>query len=156
LVENLLPETGKGLVVGQWGVYKTFTALDLAAAVMCGGAFIDFPVMRRGGVLFVATEGSSEIVVRLQAVLETKYPDVGRMPFAWTEACPRLLDRGAADALVALAEEAAEHMHAEFGVPLASNASIEHGLTEIGIGDDGAGVGASAPRTARHQLRKAQ
>src|SRR6516162_8211236 len=93
LVENLLPECGKGLVAGQWGAYKTFTVLDLAAAVMCGGVFIDFPIVRRGGVLFVATEGSSEIAVRLRAVLETKYPDVrGRMPFAWMETCPRLLD----------------------------------------------------------------
>jgi hypothetical protein len=120
LVENLLPESGKGLVAGQWGVYKTFTVLDLAAAVMCGGVFIDFPIVRRGGVLFIATEGSSEIAVRLRAVLETKYPDIGgRVPFAWAETCPRLLDRGAANALVALAKEAAERMHTEFDVPLA-------------------------------------
>ena len=119
LVQNLLPETGKGLVSGQWGVYKTFVALDLAAAVMAGAPFIDFPVNRRGGVLFIAAEGGNEIAVRLQAVLENKYPHIERAPFAWTGNCPRLLDRGAAKALTALANEAAARMKDEFDVPLA-------------------------------------
>jgi len=36
LIEGLLPETGSGLASGQWGTYKTFVALDLAAAVIAG------------------------------------------------------------------------------------------------------------------------
>src|SRR5262249_47704508 len=32
LVEGLLPEIGSGLASGQWGTYKTFVALELAAA----------------------------------------------------------------------------------------------------------------------------
>jgi hypothetical protein len=43
LVNGLLPETGVGLISGQWGTYKTFVALDLAAAVMAGLAFIAAP-----------------------------------------------------------------------------------------------------------------
>jgi hypothetical protein len=53
LVQNLLPEIGKGLMSGQWGVFKTFVALDLAAAVLAGATFIEFPILRRGGVLFM-------------------------------------------------------------------------------------------------------
>jgi AAA domain len=110
LVEGLLPETGSGLASGQWGTYKTFAALDLAAAVMAGGRFVDHAVARRGGVLFVAVEGGAEIEVRLQAVLETKHPQIERAPFAWTDQCPPLLEKDSAEALVAMAQQAATHM----------------------------------------------
>jgi RecA-family ATPase len=119
LAQNLLPETGKGLVSGQWGVYKTFVALDLAAAVMAGASFIDFPIVGRGGVLFIAAEGSAEIAVRLQAVLESKYPQITQAPFAWTNTSPQLLGRKAISELSALAEEAAARIRQEFGLPLA-------------------------------------
>ena len=119
LVEGLLPETGSGLASGQWGTYKTFAALDLAAAVMAGSRFVDHAVVRRGGVLYIAVEGAAEIEVRLQAVLETKYPQVERAPFAWTDQCPRLLDSDSAATLAALAQQAAARMLAEFGLPLA-------------------------------------
>jgi hypothetical protein len=52
LVHGLIPEIGTGLLPGQWGIYKTFVALDLAGAVMSGTTFIDFPVVRRGAALF--------------------------------------------------------------------------------------------------------
>jgi AAA domain len=119
LVNGLLPETGVGLISGQWGVYKTFVSLDLAAAVMAGLAFIDYPIARNGGVLFVAVEGASEIAARLQAVLKAKYPDrAGKLPFAWLDDCPRLLGPNAVKALAELAREAAERMQRDFGVPL--------------------------------------
>jgi hypothetical protein len=119
LVEGLLPETGSGLASGQWSTYKTFAALDLAAAVMAGGRFADHAVARRGGVLFFAVEGAAEIEVRLQAVLETKHPQIERAPFAWTDQCPPLLERDSAAALATMAQQAAERMQAEFKLPLA-------------------------------------
>jgi AAA domain len=120
LVNGLLPETGVGLISGQWGTYKTFVALDLAAAIMAGLAFIDYPITRNGGILFVAAEGASEIPARLEAVLKTKYPDrKGPLPFAWADECPRLLGPGAINALAELAREAAERMQKDFGVALA-------------------------------------
>ena len=119
LVEGLLPEMGSGLASGQWGTYKTFAALDLAAAIMAGSRFVDHAVARRGGVLFVAVEGSAEIEVRLQAVLETKHPQIERAPFAWTDWCPPLLEKDSATALAAVARQAAERMQAEFALPLA-------------------------------------
>ena len=121
LIEGLLPETGSGLASGQWGTFKTFVALDLAAAVMAGGRFInqDHTVLRRGGVLYVPAEGASEIPIRLAAVLQTKCSDMTRAPFAWTDQCPRLLDRNSVATLAAIAQRAAERMKTEFGLPLA-------------------------------------
>jgi len=106
-------------VSGPWGVFKTFVVLELAAAAMAGASFIDFPIVRRGGVLFITAEGGAEIPMRLHAVLESKYPEIERAPFAWTDHCPRLLGRKAVNELVALANEAAARMHNEFGLPLA-------------------------------------
>lgn len=65
LVKGLLPERGKALVSGQWGTFKTFVVLDLAGSVMTGLAFAGREVRRRGGILFVAAEGASEIAIRL-------------------------------------------------------------------------------------------
>lgn len=117
LIELLLPETGTGLLSGQWGTYKTFVALDLAVAVMTGSTFIKFPTVRRGGVLFIALEGESEIAVRLEAALEAK-GFTGKAPFAWITECPRLLDPKAPETLAGMVKQAAERMHAHFGLPI--------------------------------------
>jgi hypothetical protein len=120
LVDGLLPQTGVGLISGQWGIYKTFVGLDLAAAVMVGPAFIDLPITRQGGVLFVAVEGASDISIRIEAVHKTKYPDyTGRLPFAWIDECPRLLGPKATEKLADTANKIAEQMQRDFGVPLA-------------------------------------
>jgi hypothetical protein len=118
-VQDLLPETGTALLPGQWGTYKTFCALDLAAAVMAGATFIGFQVVRRGGVLFVAAEGASEIAIRLQAVIEAKYPDTDRAPFAWADYCPRLADAGSLKALAEIAGQVSARIKAQFALPLA-------------------------------------
>src|SRR5262249_56420566 len=34
LIKDILPETGAGLISGQWGSYKTTVALDIAVALM--------------------------------------------------------------------------------------------------------------------------
>ena len=86
---------------------------------MAGAAFIDFPIVRRGGVLFIAAEGGTEIPLRLQAVLENKYPQIERAAFAWTNTSPQLLGRKAISQLARLAQEAAARMQGEFGLPLA-------------------------------------
>jgi hypothetical protein len=121
LVKNIIPETGSGLLAGQWGTFKTFVALDLTVAVMSGQPFISLPVKRRGGVLFIAAEGQQEIAIRLQAALEAKgnLAEGERAPFAWTDACPRLLDKNALAELAATAKAADVRMQAEFGLPLA-------------------------------------
>jgi hypothetical protein len=117
LVEGLLPDAGVGLIAGQWGVYKTFVADDLAAAVMTGGVFIKFPVRRKGAVLFFACEGQSEVGIRLTAAYEAR-GGTGRAPFAWVDTCPRLLDPNAHKIITAMVKHAAEHMMREFGLPV--------------------------------------
>jgi hypothetical protein len=134
LIRDLVPEVGKGLLPGQWGTGKTFVALDQSASVMTGQPFAGHEVDRRGGVLFVAPEGAYEIPIRLQGIVEGKLrraalaqslPDddvrlnLERLPIAWTDECPRLLDGGAVKKLVATANVAAEHLRQRFGLPLA-------------------------------------
>jgi hypothetical protein len=120
LIEDLLPETGAGLMSGQWGTYKTFTALDLAAAIAAGASFINFPVRRQGGTLFIAIEGASEVAIRYEAVLREKYPTMAQpAPFAWIEEAPSLLDKNALETLVAVAADVEAKLQKDFGLPLA-------------------------------------
>jgi AAA domain len=119
LLHGVLPEVGTGLMSGQWGTYKTFTALDLAIAVAIGGQFLDYTVCRKGGTLFIATESSGEIPIRLQAVIDKKHPKTKKLPFAWVEDCPVLLDPKNVEHIVAVAREVDAKMQAEFGLPLA-------------------------------------
>jgi hypothetical protein len=119
LIKKLLSETGVGLISGQWGTAKTFIAMDLSFSVMTGHPFAGRAVKRKGGVLFIAAEGASEIPIRLAGLVETKLPDhKGRLPFAWAESCPTLLDNNAISALDQIARDAAARMQSEFGVDL--------------------------------------
>jgi hypothetical protein len=119
LVQDVIPETGIGLVSGQWGTFKTFTVFDLTHCIMTGMPFLGFPIVRRGGVLFIALEGTEEVAIRLQGVIDHKGRLLERAPFAWRTTCPSLLDKGAARILCKIAEEAAAAMQAKFGLPLA-------------------------------------
>ncbi|MCJ2068156.1 AAA family ATPase [Methylobacterium sp. J-030] len=121
LVRDIVFETGKGLLAGVWGGGKTFGALDLSASVMTGSPFAGKRVMRQGGVLFIAPEGSFEIPIRLRGIVQGKLgPDApDRLPFAWIEECPRLLDADAVPQLATVAKMAAEHLAKVFDLPLA-------------------------------------
>jgi hypothetical protein len=120
LVKQLLPETGAGLISGQWGTGKTFVAIDLSLSVMMGTQFAGRAVKRRGGVLFIAAEGASEIPIRLHGTIERKFSDhKGKLPFAWAETYPMLTENGAIETLDQIAKEAATRMQSEFGLPLA-------------------------------------
>ena len=65
LVERMLPKSGRALIAGQWGSYKTFVAFDLAGSVITKTPFAGRNVNRQGGVLWLAAEGQDE--VRLQS-----------------------------------------------------------------------------------------
>jgi hypothetical protein len=119
LIADLLPEVGIGLLSGQWGLYKTFVALDIAAAVMSGTAFLDHPIDRRGGVLFLVTESANQIPGRLEAVLQDKYPDIGKAPFAFIDRWPQLTSPDTINVLAGTAHKVDKRMHAEFEMPLA-------------------------------------
>jgi hypothetical protein len=118
LVQDVVPEIGHGLIAGQWGTFKTFGAFDLAHSCMSGEPWLGYEIMRRGGVLFVAVEGGSEIPIRLQAVIEDRGKIEGLAPFAWIATCPPLIGNDAADEICAIAEPIARELKARFGVPL--------------------------------------
>ena len=127
LVSETIPETGKGLLSGQWGTGKTFVAIDLAGSIMSGTNFAGRRVLRAGGVLFIAAEGANEVSIRLRGVVESKLKEeasvdpskLERLPFAWLDECPSLLSRDAIGVLKATATAAAAKMRAEFDLPLA-------------------------------------
>jgi hypothetical protein len=158
LVQDVIPEVGIGLVSGQWGTFKTFTVFDLAHCIMTGMPFLGFPIMRRGGVLFIALEGTDEVAIRLQGVIDHKGKLLERAPFAWKTTCPPLLDKNAADILCKLAEEAAAVMQAKFSLPLSmvviDTLIAAAGYTKEGQENDSA-IGNAVMGTLKRVARKA-
>ena len=91
--------------------------MDLSGAVLSGGTFAGRKVARRGGVLWLAAEGQSQVPVRLQA-LKTKH-DFDPEQFAWVKACPQLTHPKAEGALRNLCLEAKQQYEERYGLPLA-------------------------------------
>ena len=119
-MQGLIPQVGKGFISAQWGLFKTFTALDLAGAFMSGRPFIDYEVIRRGGVVYLAGEGYPTLPLRLQTLLQTKHTELAeRAPIRVFNGCPPLLRADAVNELVALLEPVAAEMQARFELPLA-------------------------------------
>ena len=118
LIKHLMSTTGVGLLSGQWGTGKTFLALELSSAVMTGQPFLGRLIKRQCGVLFLAAEGSDEVRIRLEAMVQEKCGGMLRAPFRWYETVPVLLQPNAADKLIAMGRQAHESLMAEFGLPL--------------------------------------
>ena len=86
---------------GQWGTAKTFTAIDLAAAVATGQPFLGRVIKRQSGVLFIAAEGANQVRLRFDAVWKEKCGDgKERAPFCWYEVAPTLLQKGSVEKLM--------------------------------------------------------
>jgi hypothetical protein len=121
LVEGMLPETGVALLAGQWGMLKTFTAIDLAVAVTTMSPFAGRLTLRRGGVLFIAAEGSKYLGARLAGAKQEKAATLkdDRLPFAWIRSCPKLTSNDALAHLTAIATAAARRLEERFSLPLA-------------------------------------
>ena len=118
LIKNILPETGAALISGQWGTFKTTTALDLCISVMTGLPFAGrYRVKRRGAVLFIALEGAGAISRRLEAIA-SHHDITGPLPFAWRDDCPPLTDDDAVEVLCALADQAKTHFDSKFELPI--------------------------------------
>ena len=103
---------------------------------MSGAPFIEFDVSRRGGVLFIALEGASEMAVRLQGVIDDKNKITTRAPFAWVETCPPLLAKNAVGVLSRMAAQAATQLKTEFDLPL-SLIVIDTLMIAAGFSKDG-------------------
>jgi AAA domain len=112
-----MPMVGHGLLSGQWGSCKTFVVFDLFAALMTGQPFLGHMV-KQCGVLLIAAEGADEIRLRLDAVVREKCGGMARAPMRWYETAPVLLEKGATEKLIAMAQEADASLQKEFGLPL--------------------------------------
>ena len=118
LIKRLMPAVGHGLLSGQWGAGKTFVVFDLASAFWTGQPFLGHPVKQQCGVLLVAAEGADEVRLRLDAVVRNKCGNMERVPFRWYETTPMLLQKGALETLIAMAQQADRSLQEEFGLPL--------------------------------------
>jgi AAA domain len=122
-VQETIPEVGAGLLAGQWGTYKTFTAMDLACAVMSGTPIFGSEVDRRGGVLLYAAEGENEVQIRIQASIDNRCPELTKAaPFTWLTSenfTLNLLDSRSVEAFIARAQQIDAEMKKRFRLPLA-------------------------------------
>jgi len=119
LIKGLLPETGAAIMSGQWGTFKTTTALDIAVCIMAGLLFAGrYQVKRRGAVLYLALEGEGMLAARLSAIA-AHHGVTDQLPFAWRGDCPALTDQNAVDKLCCLAIEAAAELKRKFDLPVA-------------------------------------
>jgi hypothetical protein len=118
LIKGLLPETGAGLISGQWGVYKTTVALDITVSVMVDKLHAGrFRIKRPGGVAYFAVEGHRGIGSRLSAIARNRgFHDP--LPFAFRADCPLLSDPDAAAQLEVMVREAAQELKRRFDVDL--------------------------------------
>jgi hypothetical protein len=137
VIHDLVPEVGKGLIAGQWGTFKTFTALEMAHSMMSSAPFLGFDVVRQGGVAFFALEGQSEIPIRLQALIDQRGLIKGNAPFVWYDNAPTLLAANAVELLVKRINKAAAKMQATFGLPLVA-VFIDTIIVGAGYTKDGA------------------
>jgi hypothetical protein len=120
VIKYILPETGAGILAGQWGAFKTTIALEASVSVMAGLPFADrYKVKRRGAVLFIALEGEGMLSARLMDIAERRgISDPLALAFMWRGDCPALTDKNAANILCRIADEAAAELKREFNLPV--------------------------------------
>jgi CheY-like chemotaxis protein len=101
-VKGVIPETGIGILSGQWGTFKTTIALDVSLSVMTGAPFADrYRVKRQGAVAYVALEGANMMGTRLAALANARGVTDHPLPFFWCDTCPSLTSPNAANEIVA-------------------------------------------------------
>jgi AAA domain len=116
LIKNILPETGAGLISGQWGTYKTTVALDLAVSVMTDTPFANrYAVKRSGGVAYFALEGIGGLASRLTAIAHAR-GSTGALPFAYRGDCPALTAADAFDKLTIMIGDVTRQIQDRFNV----------------------------------------
>jgi len=75
LIDGVLPESGLAMLYGPPGQGKTFVALSMVKAVVCGSPWLDKYRTLKGTVLYVAAEGGGGLRRRLEA---QNFPKEGR------------------------------------------------------------------------------
>ncbi|MFA7596933.1 MAG: AAA family ATPase [Novosphingobium sp.] len=105
LVKGVLPQQGIGLLFGESGAGKTFLAIHAALCVATGAPFFGNRT-KKGGVLYVAAEGGSSVVPRINAAAGDM-PE-GAAPIRVVTEAPNLSRDGKPMALTATIDDAAE------------------------------------------------
>ena len=117
LVKGILPETGSGILSGQWGTYKTTVALDLCVSVMSAIPFAGrYRIKRPGAALYLAVEGAGMLLHRLKTIAAQQNVH-DPLPFAWRSDCPPLVAKDAAEILSAQVQQAAAELERRFHLP---------------------------------------
>jgi AAA domain len=118
LIKNVVPETGVGLLSGQFGTFKTFVSINLCMSAIAGHPFAgEYRVKRIGGILYIATEGQAHLERRIDAAAVNCGEDRPLPIYQLTEV-PHLLDPKGLAQIIADALEAAGRMKLEFSVDL--------------------------------------
>jgi len=117
LVKNLLPETGMGLLSGQWGTYKSFIALKLAGAIATAQPFAGYAVKRQGAILYLACEGAGELPARLEALSAEEHGNK-ILPIYYCDASIRLLDHTGVASIIATAKQVDADAQRDHKLPL--------------------------------------
>lgn len=91
IVKPLLPAKGVGILGGQSGAGKTFTAVELASCLAEGRPFFGHRVVERVGTLIIAAEGAGTLANRLDAVRKAKGGGTNQ-PIVRREKVPDLSD----------------------------------------------------------------
>ncbi|MCJ2139418.1 AAA family ATPase [Methylobacterium sp. E-066] len=91
IVKPLLPAKGVGILGGQSGAAKTFSAIELANCLAEGRDFFGHRVVERVGTLIIAAEGAGTLANRLDAVRKAKGGSKNQ-PIVRREKVPNLSD----------------------------------------------------------------
>ncbi len=100
LVDDLLPAESLIAVYGPPASGKSFAVLDLACCVVTGEPWLGHPIRRRGGVVYVAAEGTAGLSQRLRAWKASRDYTDSRVGVQFVLEALNLLDAGDRAALV--------------------------------------------------------
>jgi hypothetical protein len=104
LVDGLIVQNSIVMLVANYGVGKSFVALDLALSIASGQAtFLGRSLRRSGPVLYVLAEGVGRFKLRVMAWKQA-HGVTRALPFHWINAPVNLLDESDVDAFVESAQ----------------------------------------------------
>jgi hypothetical protein len=148
-VHQLVRKVGVGLLSGQWGMYKTFIAINLAVSCMLGKVFAGREISGQCGVLFIAAEGAEEIPLRIEAA----YGGQEKLPFVWADDCPSLMEKYAFGDLLKIAKGANDLLEAQRNMPLGL-IIIDTMAASAGFTDEGSAAEAQKVMGVLYRLAK--
>lgn len=99
LVDGLLQVDTVNTLVGAWGSFKTFIALDIAASVATGTAWAGRGV-KQGPVVYISAEGNAALGLRLKAWEIARRCSLDNAPFFILPDTVKLMDPAEVDELL--------------------------------------------------------